>query len=312
MTGSTPVRGRWAKSSAIRAAEPRRNAYGEAIIRPTRTGTSRCSRPSWASSIRSSGSGRSSAGRQRPRAPRLTRSRRDRPALRRSSLVGSEVRRTLAMSSSRRVTVRRLLSCQATTARRTGERNVQIGIGLPNPVLEVPGQPAGGLGQAGRGARLLLAGHHRPDRLPELRLADRPGRGGGRDRADRPGHQHPARAGLHPGAAGQGDRQHRPALGRPLHPRPRGGWPARRLPGGRPVLRRPGPAVRRRPGAAAPGLGGRAGGRQPVPGGPADHPGPHPAADRWAAAAGRAAGGPLGRRLHPRGRPAGDGRRRHQ
>jgi len=25
-------------------------------------------------------------------------------------------------------------------ARRTGERNVQIGIGLPNPVLEVPGQ----------------------------------------------------------------------------------------------------------------------------------------------------------------------------
>jgi alkanesulfonate monooxygenase SsuD/methylene tetrahydromethanopterin reductase-like flavin-dependent oxidoreductase (luciferase family) len=43
------------------------------------------------------------------------------------------------MSPSRRVTVRRLLSCQATTARRAGERNVQIGIGLPNPVLEVPG-----------------------------------------------------------------------------------------------------------------------------------------------------------------------------
>ena len=175
-----------------------------------------------------------------------------------------------------------------------------------------PRAPAGGLGQAGRGARLLLAGHHRPDRLPELRLADRPGRGGGRDRADRPGHQHPDRAGLQPGAAGQGDGQHRPALGRPPDPRPRGGWPPRRLPGGRPVLRRPGPAARRRPGAAAPGVGGPAGGRQPVPGGPADHPGPHPAADRRAVAAGRAAGGPLGRRLHPRGRPAGDGRRRHQ
>ena len=40
MTGVMPVAGSAAKSSAMMFAEPRRNAYGEAIIRPIRTGIS--------------------------------------------------------------------------------------------------------------------------------------------------------------------------------------------------------------------------------------------------------------------------------
>ena len=207
------------------------------------------------------------------------------------------------MSSSRRVTVRRLLSCQATTARRTGERNVQIGIGLPNPVLEVPGQ-------------LPVAWARRAEERGFSSLATI-------DRIAYPSYDSLT---VLAAAAAVTERiglvtnillgpAYTPVLlakvtasidqlsGGRFTLGARGGWPARRLPGGRPVLRRPGPAVRRRPGAAAPGLGGRAGGRQPVPGGPADHPGPHPAADRRAAAAGRRRGRPAGTPASPSGAP---------
>ena len=188
---------------------------------------------------------------------------------------------------------------------------MQIGIGLPNPVLEVPGHlPVAWARRAEERGFSSLATIDRIaypsyDSLTTLAAAAAV--------TDRIGLVTNVLLGpaYNPVLLAKVTRQHRPALGRPPHPRPRGGWPARRLPGGRPVLRRPRPALRRRPGAAAPGLGGPAGGRQPAPGGPADHPGPHPAAGRRAAAAGGAAGGPLGRRLHHRGRPAGDGQRRH-
>ena len=53
-----PVAGRCATSSAITTAVPRRNPYGDAIIRPTRIGTSRPTRPSCESMICCTGSGR--------------------------------------------------------------------------------------------------------------------------------------------------------------------------------------------------------------------------------------------------------------
>src|SRR5215218_1175561 len=156
MTGSTPVRGRGAKSSAISAAEPRRKAYGEAIIRPTRTGTSRWSRPSWASSIRSSGSGRSSAGRQRPSSPRLTCLRRARPASMRSSLVGSEVRSTPVMATSR--PVRSVGPHLARPPRPCGQ---------PRPSNRRSATlPAGAPRARGRGSRPPLS--HRWSRLPAM------------------------------------------------------------------------------------------------------------------------------------------------
>jgi len=47
MTGVMPVAGSRAKSSAMTLAEPRRNAYGEEIIRPIRIGTSHSCRPAF-------------------------------------------------------------------------------------------------------------------------------------------------------------------------------------------------------------------------------------------------------------------------
>ena len=73
MTGRMPVDGSAAKSAAMIAAVPRRNAYGEATIRPTRTGTSRSSRPVCASSTCSTGSRRPGGGVQSPSVERGTR-----------------------------------------------------------------------------------------------------------------------------------------------------------------------------------------------------------------------------------------------
>ena len=163
-----------------------------------------------------------------PQRPRRISSRRALPAAERSSPVGSAVRRTLAISTSRRDgSPAAIMPGNETATQRS------LPCGSASAFQHPPGRrwaAARRLGQAGRGARLLGAGHARPHRLPELRLAHRPDRGRGRHRPDRPGHQHPARAGLQPGAAGQGDGQPRPGLRRPPHPRPRGGRAARRLP----------------------------------------------------------------------------------
>ena len=66
-------------------AVPRRKPYGEAAIRPVRTGTSQSSRPSWDCWTRVTGSTRSSGGRQSPSSDRLTTWRRARPIRCRSS-----------------------------------------------------------------------------------------------------------------------------------------------------------------------------------------------------------------------------------
>ena len=74
-----PVAGRWATSSAITMAVPRRNPYGEATIRPTRTGISRSTRPSCDSMTRVIGSGRPTGGSQSPSDERGTALRSPRP-----------------------------------------------------------------------------------------------------------------------------------------------------------------------------------------------------------------------------------------
>src|SRR6266540_5391350 len=88
MTAVTPVAGRREKSSAMMAALPRRKAYGEAHILPTRTGISRSTRPRWLSTTMSTGSGRPARTRQRPSALRGTFLRMARPAARRSARFG--------------------------------------------------------------------------------------------------------------------------------------------------------------------------------------------------------------------------------
>ncbi len=80
ITGVMPVAGSLAKSPAMIAAVPRRNAYGEAIIRPIRTGMSHASRSSCAAITWSTGSTRSSAGRHAPRDERGTVRRSARPS----------------------------------------------------------------------------------------------------------------------------------------------------------------------------------------------------------------------------------------
>jgi hypothetical protein len=88
-----PVFGRAAKSSAMMFAEPRRNAYGDAAIRPTRIGISHDTRPSWASMICCTGSARSCGGDQKASSERCDRSRRDRPNRYRSARGGAGRRR---------------------------------------------------------------------------------------------------------------------------------------------------------------------------------------------------------------------------
>jgi hypothetical protein len=72
MTGVMPVAGNRATSSAITIAAPRMNPYGEAAIRPTRTGISQSSRPRCDSMISRTGSGRSTGAVQSPSALRGT------------------------------------------------------------------------------------------------------------------------------------------------------------------------------------------------------------------------------------------------
>jgi hypothetical protein len=93
MTGMMPVAGRCATSSAITTAVPRRNPYGDAIIRPTRTGTSRPTRPSCESMICCTGSGRPTGGAQSPSDLRGTRSRSRLPNAYRSARSTGRLRR---------------------------------------------------------------------------------------------------------------------------------------------------------------------------------------------------------------------------
>jgi hypothetical protein len=85
MTGVMPVDGSPAQSEAMTTALPRRNPYGEATMRPTRTGTSHSSRPSWDCSTRATGSTRSAGASQAPSSERLTRLRRALPMAWRSA-----------------------------------------------------------------------------------------------------------------------------------------------------------------------------------------------------------------------------------
>jgi alkanesulfonate monooxygenase SsuD/methylene tetrahydromethanopterin reductase-like flavin-dependent oxidoreductase (luciferase family) len=68
----------------------------------------------------------------------LTCSRSALPAAERSSLVGSELRRTVAISTSAGVRSAGCYLASATTLE--GETTLRIGIGLPNTVLDVPGR----------------------------------------------------------------------------------------------------------------------------------------------------------------------------
>jgi hypothetical protein len=73
------VDGSLATSSAITMAVPRRNPYGLAVIRPTRSGISQSSLPSCDSMISWTGSGRPTGGAQSPNDDRDTFCRSSRP-----------------------------------------------------------------------------------------------------------------------------------------------------------------------------------------------------------------------------------------
>jgi hypothetical protein len=72
ITGVMPVDGNRATSSAMTIAAPRMKPYGEAAIRPTRTGISQSSRPRCDSVISRTGSGRLAGAAHSPSARRGT------------------------------------------------------------------------------------------------------------------------------------------------------------------------------------------------------------------------------------------------
>ncbi len=110
------------------------------------------------------------------------------------------------------------------------EREMDIGIGLPNAVRGVERDGIVDWARRAEAAGFSALGHARPDRLSELRVADRARRRGGRHRAHPAHDRHPHRpaAGQH-GAVRQADGDDRPPLGRPRRPRPGAGRPRGRL-----------------------------------------------------------------------------------
>jgi hypothetical protein len=107
MTGVMPVLGSRAKSSAMICAVPRRNAYGEEIMRPTRTGISQSRRPSWARMMVLTGSGRPGVAFQCPSDARGARSRSRRPSTYRwaRGVAGRRSEANASASAAERTTV---------------------------------------------------------------------------------------------------------------------------------------------------------------------------------------------------------------
>ena len=97
-----PLDGVPARSAAMMAAPPRKNANGEAAMRPCRTGTSSAIRPSFNASITRTGSCRASAGGSSRWSRRRTWPRALRPASRRSPAVQESERRGTSIGTSGR------------------------------------------------------------------------------------------------------------------------------------------------------------------------------------------------------------------